>query len=95
MGSWAFLSLCLLLLTAISLCRTFTHGFTGYRSRLQGLYLDPSLPVQFSNYTLKGFRWGDSAFMINLNTNETTIYHKSGSKAVNVEIASENSKAGN
>ncbi|ORY91787.1 glycoside hydrolase family 65 protein [Leucosporidium creatinivorum] len=75
--------------------QTFTHGFTGYRSRLEGLYLDPSLPVQLSNYTLKGFHWGDSTFSINLNTNETTIYHKTGSKAVNVEIASANIKAGN
>lgn len=79
----------------LSTCRTFTHGFTGYRSRLAGLYLDPSLPVQLSNYTIKGFRWGDSTFSINLNTNETTIIHKTGSKAVNVEIASANSKAGN
>lgn len=76
--------------------RVWTHGWTGYRSRLQGLYFDPSLPPQLSNYTVKGLSWGGSRFNVNLNTNKTTITHVSGSKAVNVEISKQNpGKAGN
>ncbi|KAM0788656.1 hypothetical protein ACM66B_002758 [Microbotryomycetes sp. NB124-2] len=59
--------------------QTLTHGFTGYRSRTDRLYLDPSLPPQLTNYTIKGLKWGGSSFDINLATNQTTITRRSGS----------------
>lgn len=38
--------------------QTLTHGFTGYRSRSDRIFLDPSLPPQLTNYTIKGMKWG-------------------------------------
>ncbi|KAK4055789.1 alpha,alpha-trehalase ath1 [Microbotryomycetes sp. JL201] len=58
--------------------QTLTHGFTGYRSRTDRLYLDPILPPQLTNYTVKGLKWGGSSFDINLATNQTTITRRSG-----------------
>lgn len=76
--------------------QTLTHGFTGYRSRLAGLYLDPVLPPQFTNYTVKGLKWRSSSFDINVATANTTITRKSGgNETVAVEIAAGNGKAGN
>ncbi|KAE9382576.1 hypothetical protein BT96DRAFT_1010391 [Gymnopus androsaceus JB14] len=43
--------------------QSFTHGFTGYRSRTTSLYLDPSLPPQLTNYTIKGLKWAETNAM--------------------------------
>ncbi|GAA6008844.1 hypothetical protein JCM11491_003805 [Sporobolomyces phaffii] len=79
--------------------QTFTHGFTGFRSRLDRMYLDPLLPPQVEEYTLEGFHWGGNTFDIHLTTENTTIVHKaaarSGNSTVKIEIASRNAKAGN
>ncbi|KAI5474838.1 glycoside hydrolase family 65 protein [Pseudohyphozyma bogoriensis] len=75
--------------------QSFTHGFTGYRSRLNSLYLDPILPVQLTNYTIRGLDWQGSLFDVSLATESTTVTRRSGSGNVTVEIGSSNSKAGN
>ncbi|GAA5880894.1 hypothetical protein JCM3774_003235 [Rhodotorula dairenensis] len=75
--------------------QTLTHGYTGYRSHLDYLYLDPNLPPQLSNYTIHGFKWGASSFDITVASKETTIIRKSGGKdSVTVQIAPGNAKAG-
>lgn len=75
--------------------RSFTHGFTGYRSRTAAFYLDPALPVQLTEYTVKGMRWLDSAFDVTLTTAHTTIVRRSGTaKTAPVQIGSGNAKAG-
>jgi trehalose/maltose hydrolase-like predicted phosphorylase len=76
--------------------QSFTHGFTGYRSRTTALYLDPSLPPQLTNYTIKGLKWADSTFDIMLSTNKTVILRRAGSSnTATVEIATANAKSGN
>ncbi|KZP31745.1 carbohydrate-binding module family 32 protein [Athelia psychrophila] len=75
--------------------QSFTHGFTGYRSRTAAFYLDPALPVQLTEYTVKGMRWLDSAFDVTLTTAHTTIVRRSGTaKTAPVQIGSGNAKAG-
>ncbi|KAF7971069.1 hypothetical protein HWV62_22127 [Athelia sp. TMB] len=69
--------------------QSFTHGFTGYRSRAQAFFLDPVLPVQLPAYTVRGMRWLDSAFDVQLTTRETTITRRSGTAGTApVEIGS-------
>ncbi|GAA5883213.1 hypothetical protein JCM16303_007308 [Sporobolomyces ruberrimus] len=76
--------------------QTLTHGFTGLRSRIDRMYLDPLLPPQLEEYTLKGFKWGGSSFDIHLSTKNTTITHNGkGGSSVKIEIGSRNAKAGN
>ncbi|GAA5992775.1 hypothetical protein JCM10908_006927 [Rhodotorula pacifica] len=75
--------------------QTLTHGYTGYRSNLDYLYLDPNLPPQLTNYTIHGFKWGGSSFDINVATNQTTITRKSGGNdTITVQIAQGNPMAG-
>lgn len=59
------------------------------------MFLDPLLPPQLEEYTLKGFKWGGSSFDIHLSTDNTTIKHKSGDTGVKIEISSQNEKGGN
>jgi len=62
------------------------------------MFLDPLLPPQLEEYTLKGFKWGGSSFDIHLSTDNTTITHKSGgsgNSTVKIEISSQNAKGGN
>ncbi|GAA6031033.1 hypothetical protein JCM8097_003971 [Rhodosporidiobolus ruineniae] len=80
--------------------QTLTHGFTGYRFRLSGLYFDPLLPPQLTNYTLKGLKWGGASFDVTVQTEQTTITRRaggsgSGNETIAVEIGSANEKAGN
>ncbi|GAA5985292.1 hypothetical protein JCM5350_005577 [Sporobolomyces pararoseus] len=77
--------------------QTFTHGFTGFRSRIDRMYLDPLLPPQLEEYKLKGFKWGGGSFDIHLTTKNTTITRNksSGNSSIKVEIGSRNRKAGN
>lgn len=46
--------------------QSWTHGFTGYRSRLHAFYLDPSLPPQLApeGFTVKGMKWQVSLFQL-------------------------------
>lgn len=75
--------------------QTLTHGYTGYRSNLDVLYLDPNLPPQLNNYTIKGFKWHSSSFDIQIDSKQTTITRKSGGNdSVTIQIASGNEKAG-
>ncbi|KAL8276477.1 hypothetical protein RQP46_011127 [Phenoliferia psychrophenolica] len=76
--------------------QSFTHGFTGYRSRTTALYLDPILPSQLTNYTIKGFKWQGSTFDLTLTTNTTTITRRTGGDGnATVEVAPRNAMAGN
>lgn len=59
------------------------------------LFLDPVLPTQLTNYTIKGMKKGGSVLDLVLTTANTTIIHKSGASNLTVEIASGNGKAGN
>jgi hypothetical protein len=77
-------------------CRSLTHGFTGYRSRTNAFYLDPILPIQLENYTVKGMKWLDSTFDVTLSTKETIITRRKGTTSTApVEIGPSNAKAGN
>ena len=40
-----------------SFLQTLTHGFSGHRPREDAFFFDPSLPPQFTNYTLTGMKW--------------------------------------
>ena len=76
--------------------RSLTHGLSGYRSRTNAFYLDPVLPTQITNYTIKGMRWKDSSFEVTLGTNDTTIIRRKGTtSSAPVEIGPSNAKAGN
>jgi hypothetical protein len=76
--------------------RVLTHGFTGYRSRPNSFYLDPTLPPQLTNYTIKGMQWQNNSFDIVLTTKNTTITRRSGGSGnVTVEIPKTNAGSGN
>lgn len=73
-----------------------THGFPGYRFHTSAFYLDPTLPTQLSNYTVKGMKWQGSTFDLTLTTNLTTITRTTGGNGTaKVQIAAANAKAGN
>ncbi|KAK0527250.1 alpha,alpha-trehalase ath1 [Tilletia horrida] len=68
--------------------QTWTHGFTGYRSRPDRLYLNPSLPPQLApeGYTVKGLRHQGHVLDITVSGQNTTIAHVSGSGELRIEI---------
>lgn len=54
--------------------QTYTHGFTGYRPQLEGLYLDPVLPPQLAQgYVVKGLKFRGGVFDVNVTLHNTTI----------------------
>jgi hypothetical protein len=90
--------------------QVFTHGLTGYRPRLEGLYLDPSLPPQLQEgVAIKGLKFQGGVFDVNITLTNTTITRKpdwtftiqdgitmpEDSKPINVIIGARNAQAGN
>ncbi|KAF9958583.1 alpha,alpha-trehalase ath1 [Mortierella alpina] len=75
----------------------WTHGFTGYRPRLECFYLDPSLPPQLApdGFTVKGMKWQGSVFDVTVTGSRTIIKRRSGqsSKAC-VQIGKRNRNSG-
>lgn len=80
-----------------------THGFTGYRPRLDAFYLDPSLPPQLDGIEIKGMKHQGSVFNVYVNNTSTTITRMSPRKhgrrtnkpgPVTVRIGSRNAMAG-
>jgi len=75
----------------------WTHGFTGYRSRLDCFYLDPTLPPQLApdGFTVRGMKWQGSVFDVTVGGKQTTITRRSGvaSRAC-VHIGDRNKKKG-
>ncbi|KAG0237760.1 Six-hairpin glycosidase-like protein [Mortierella sp. GBAus27b] len=78
--------------------QVWTHGFTGYRPRLDCFYLDPTLPPQLSpdGFTVKGMKWQGSVFDVTVAGKYTTIKRRSGhsSKKACVHIGERNMKHG-
>ncbi|OZJ06317.1 hypothetical protein BZG36_00724 [Bifiguratus adelaidae] len=77
--------------------QTYTHGFTGYRPRLDCFYLDPSLPPQFGpeGYTVKGMKWQGNVFDVTVGGKETTVtLRSSASSKACVEIGTRNKNQG-
>lgn len=68
--------------------QTWTHGFTGFRSRTDRLYLNPSLPPQLApeGYTVKGMRFQGHVLDITVTGQETYINHTSGPGSLQIEI---------
>ncbi|KAK0557044.1 alpha,alpha-trehalase ath1 [Tilletia horrida] len=68
--------------------QTWTHGFTGYRSRTDRLYLDPNLPPQLApeGYTVKGMRWQDHVIDVTVAGKYTYVHHVSGPGSLQVQI---------
>lgn len=50
-----------------------THGFTGYRPRLDAFYLDPSLPPQLQGLEIKGMKHQGAVFNVRIELENTTI----------------------
>ncbi|PWN46080.1 hypothetical protein IE81DRAFT_363505 [Ceraceosorus guamensis] len=77
--------------------QVWTHGMTGYRSRSDVFYLDPSLPPQLApgGYTVKGMRHRSSRLDVTVAGDNTTIAHTTGDAPVRVEIGARNERAGN
>ena len=81
-----------------------THGYTGYRPRLDAFYLDPSIPPQLEEGVfVKGMKHQGAIFDVRITPTITTITRRANTKrsaaAVNkkkvvVRIASRNEKAG-
>ena len=77
-----------------------THGFTGYRPRIDAFYLDPSIPPQLQDgIIVKGMKHHSASFDVHVSPHNTTITRrhskKSGdNKAVTVRIGSQNEKPG-
>ncbi|GJJ71505.1 hypothetical protein EMPS_03855 [Entomortierella parvispora] len=75
----------------------WTHGLTGYRSRLDCFYLDPSLPPQLApkGFTVRGMKWQGSVFDVTVAGTQTTITRRSGGNAkACVQIGDRNNKKG-
>ncbi|PWN46738.1 hypothetical protein IE53DRAFT_391103 [Violaceomyces palustris] len=77
--------------------QTWTHGLTGYRSRTERFYLDPSLPPQLApkGFSVKGMFWRGNRLDVKVEGEQTTISHVKGERSVQVEIGSRNPEAGN
>ncbi|KAM0746041.1 hypothetical protein T439DRAFT_369600 [Meredithblackwellia eburnea MCA 4105] len=75
--------------------QSFTHGFTGHRFRTTTFYIDPVLPPQLQNYTVKGMTWRGNKFDVTVTTALTSISRRSGSGMATVEVAKANLKGGN
>ncbi|KAI5843591.1 glycosyl hydrolase family 65 central catalytic domain-containing protein [Tricharina praecox] len=78
-----------------------THGFTGYRPRLDAFYLDPSVPPQLEEgVTIKGMKHHGASFNVRVTPENTTITRrrittrKQPSGPVTVRIGSRNSMGG-
>ena len=79
-----------------SFLQTFTQGFTGFRPRENGLYLEPSLPPSLKNYTLTALKWQGSVYHLTLGTEFTTLVRTSGKAgSARIIIGPRNEKAGN
>lgn len=50
-----------------------THGFTGYRPRLDAFYLDPTLPPQLKGLEVKGMKHQGAVFNVVIGLEQTTI----------------------
>lgn len=76
--------------------QVWTHGFTGYRPRIDCFYLDPSLPPQLADgVTVKGMKWQGSVFDVAMTGSKTTIHRRSGgSSSACVQIGSRNKDSG-
>ncbi|KAF9131635.1 alpha,alpha-trehalase ath1 [Mortierella sp. 14UC] len=77
----------------------WTHGFTGYRPRLDCFYLDPTLPPQLApkGFTVRGMKWQGSAFDVTVEGDRTMVTRRSGgkgSKKACVHIGDRNRKSG-
>ncbi|KAF9136936.1 alpha,alpha-trehalase ath1, partial [Linnemannia schmuckeri] len=76
----------------------WTHGFTGYRPRLDCFYLDPTLPPQLApeGFTVKGMKWQGSVFDVTVNGDKTVVTRRSGrgGKKACVRIGDRNRKSG-
>ncbi|KAI9241642.1 MAG: glycosyl hydrolase family 65 central catalytic domain-containing protein [Podila humilis] len=75
----------------------WTHGFTGYRSRLDCFYLDPTLPPQLApdGFTVRGMKWQGSVFDVTVGGKQTTISRRSGvASRTCVHIGDRNKKKG-
>ncbi|KAF9936710.1 alpha,alpha-trehalase ath1 [Modicella reniformis] len=76
----------------------WTHGFTGYRPRLDCFYLDPTLPPQLApdGFTVKGMKWQGSVFDVTIEGKQTLIKRRSGNSAKKacVRIGKRNKKHG-
>ncbi|KAG0070017.1 alpha,alpha-trehalase ath1 [Linnemannia elongata] len=76
----------------------WTHGFTGYRPRLDCFYLDPTLPPQLApgGFTVKGMKWQGSVFDVTVAGDKTTVTRRAGGKGKKacVRIGDRNRKAG-
>ncbi|KAG0375400.1 alpha,alpha-trehalase ath1 [Mortierella sp. AD032] len=79
----------------------WTHGFTGYRPRLDCFYLDPTLPPQLApkGFTVRGMKWQGSVFDVTVEGEKTMVTRRSGgkgkgSKKACVHIGDRNRKSG-
>ena len=75
----------------------WTHGLTGYRSRLDCFYLDPTLPPQLApeGFTVRGMKWQGSVFDVLVGGTQTTVTRRSGGEAkACVQIGDRNDKKG-
>lgn len=76
-----------------------THGFTGHRTNSEAFYLDPVLPPQLKDYTIKGMKWGGASFDVHLETEQTRISLKDAGDSMNstvrVQIGPRSPDAGN
>lgn len=60
----------------------FTHGLTGFRFNSDAFVLDPVLPPHFSNGILiRGMRWQDAIFDVNIQPAITTIYRRTSGRS--------------
>ncbi|KAA8909403.1 glycosyl hydrolase family 65 central catalytic domain-containing protein [Sphaerosporella brunnea] len=74
-----------------------THGFTGYRPRLDAFYLDPSLPPQLTHgVTVKGMKHRGASFNVHVGLQNTIVTRRdtNNTAPVTVRIADRNVKGG-
>lgn len=69
-----------------------THGFTGYRPRLDAFYLDPALPPQLgpAGVTVKGMKHRGAAFTVHVAAFNTTITRHRTCRRASVDSPSSN-----
>jgi len=76
--------------------QSFTHGLTGYRTRTNTFYLDPSLFPQLSDgITVRGMHWHGARLDVSVGGMNSSVTHVNGTEPITVQLAERNPLAGN
>lgn len=76
--------------------QSFTHGLTGYRTRTNTFYLDPSLFPQLADgVTVRGMHFHGARLDVSVGGTNSSVTHVNGTESITVQLSERNPLAGN